>query len=369
MNFRDLFILMGNYPILILCLILILGVVFVNGWTDAPNAIATCISTRSIKPKNALIMAAICNLLGVLVAFFFIDAVAYTIQDMINFTNASPTDALVALSSGMLGVCTWGVLTWYFGIPSSESHSLIGGLTGAGLACMTLKLDVSIPFGPTSSWALTIYGLFGSILFGFFVGLGFTKLIQLIFRKCNRNKLKRPFKYAQIFSGGCLAFSHGAQDGLKFVGIFVMAINFAAQAYNIKYPTTPITITEDIGVDLWWVAVVVALIIGLGTCIGGFKIIKKIGQGLSKMEPYQGFSSDLTSGAGILLASFLGLPISTSQVATSSILGVGAAKGIKRIKWKAFIEMVITWVCCFPGTIAIGYIFTLIFLNIPGLGG
>ena len=182
MNFQDIFVLMSEYPILILCLLLVLGVVFVNGWTDAPNSIATCISTKSIKPKYALIMAAICNLLGVLVAFFFLDAVAYTIQDMVDFSMASPNDALVALSAGMLGVCAWGVLTWYFGIPSSESHSLIGGLTGAGLACMTLNLNVSIPFGPTSSWALTLYGLFGSILFGFFVGLGFTKLIQFIFK-------------------------------------------------------------------------------------------------------------------------------------------------------------------------------------------
>ena len=369
MNFQDIFVLMSEYPILILCLLLVLGVVFVNGWTDAPNSIATCISTKSIKPKYALIMAAICNLLGVLVAFFFLDAVAYTIQDMVDFSMASPNDALVALSAGMLGVCAWGVLTWYFGIPSSESHSLIGGLTGAGLACMTLNLNVSIPFGPTSSWALTLYGLFGSILFGFFVGLGFTKLIQFIFKKINRSKLRKPFRYAQIFSGGCLAFAHGAQDGLKFVGIFVMAINFAASAHNLNVGYEAIVILEELGNNLWWVAAIVALVIGAGTCIGGFKIIKKIGQGLSKMESYQGFCSDLTSGVGIILASAIGLPISTSQVATSSILGVGAAKGIKRVKWKAFIEMVITWVCCFPGTILIGYIFTLIFLSIPGLGG
>lgn len=368
MNFVDLFTLLGEYPILILCLILVLGVVFVNGWTDAPNAIATCISTKSIKPKYALIMAAIANLIGVMVAFFFIDAVAGTIQDMVDFSKASPTDSLIALSAGMLGVCVWGVFTWYFGIPSSESHSLIGGLTGAGLAAMTLKLNVTIPFGPLSSWALTLYGLVGSIIFGFFGGLLLTKLIVLIFKKVDRRITKKPFKYAQVFSGGCLAFAHGAQDGLKFVGIFVMAINFAAEAHNLEFDTQ-IPITNDLTSSLWWVAVVVALFIGLGTSIGGFKIIKKIGQGLSKMETYQGFASDLTSGIGILLASFLGLPISTSQVATSSILGVGASKGIRRVKWNAFIEMVITWVCCFPGTILIGYIFTLIFLNIPGLGG
>ena len=205
---------------MILCLILIISVVFVNGWTDAPNAIATCISTKSIRPKNALIMAAICNLLGVMAAFFFMNEVSETISNIVVFSNASPISALTALSASMLGVTAWGVFSWIFGIPSSESHSLIGGLTGAGLACMTLKMNVIIPFGPTSSWAMVLYGLFGSIIFGFFGGLGFTKLIELIFKRANRNHTRIFFKWAQITSGGCLAFAHGAQDGLKFVGIF-----------------------------------------------------------------------------------------------------------------------------------------------------
>jgi len=367
MSFYDFFNLMGEFPILILCLILIISVVFVNGWTDAPNAIATCISTKSIRPKNALIMAAICNLLGVMAAFFFMNEVSETISNIVVFSNASPISALTALSASMLGVTAWGVFSWIFGIPSSESHSLIGGLTGAGLACMTLKMNVIIPFGPTSSWAMVLYGLFGSIIFGFFGGLGFTKLIELIFKRANRNHTRIFFKWAQITSGGCLAFAHGAQDGLKFVGIFLMAIEFASQAHNLS-SSNQIIISHDIA-PLWWVAVIVAIVIAIGTCVGGFRIIKKIGQGLSKMEPYQGFCSDLTSGVGILLATYCGLPISTGQVATSSILGVGATRGIKKVKWNAFLEMVITWICCFPSTILVGYLFTLLLLNIPGLGG
>ena len=363
MNVGDLITLLGEYPMLSLCLILVLAVVFVNGWTDAPNAIATCISTKSIRPLYALIMASICNILGVLLAFFVLNAVAYTIQDMVDFSQIPQEKALSALSAGMLGVSVWGVLTWFFGIPSSESHSLIGGLTGAGLACIALGYDVEIPFSWDSSWALTIYGLFGSIIFGFFVSWGITKLVQLIFKNSDRSKSKKFFRGAQIFSGGCLAFAHGAQDGLKFVGIVVLAIQVAANAHNINGSYT-ITVSDEIGIELWWVALIVAIVIGLGTSIGGFKIIKKIGQGLSKMEPYQGFCSDITSGIGILLASGIGLPISTSQVTTSSILGVGAAKSLRRIKWKAFNEMVITWVCCFPGTILIGFLFTLLFLMI-----
>ena len=362
MNISDLITLLGEYPMLILCLILILGVVFVNGWTDAPNAIATCISTKSIRPLYALIIAAICNILGVLLAFFILNAVAYTLRDMVDFSAVPPEAALSALSAGMLGVSAWGVLTWYFGIPSSESHSLIGGLTGSGLACITLGYEAEIPFTYDSSRALTIYGLFGSIIFGFFLAWGITKLVQLCFRNVDRTKTKKIFKCGQIFSGGCLAFAHGAQDGLKFVGIFVLAIQLAASAHN-NAGGAEIIIGDEIGANMWWVALIVALIIGIGTGVGGFKIIKKIGQGLSRMEPYQGFCSDITSGIGILFASGIGLPISTSQVTTSSILGVGAAKSIRRIKWKAFIEMVITWVCCFPGTILIGYLFTLLFLQ------
>ena len=367
MSFYDFFSLLGEFPILILCLILIVSVVFVNGWTDAPNAIATCISTKSIKPKYALLMAAICNLIGVMAAFFFMNEVSTTISNIVDFSNVSPVSALTALSASMLGVTIWGVFSWFFGIPSSESHSLIGGLTGAGLACMTLRMNVTIPFGPTSSWAMVLYGLFGSILFGFFVGLFFTKFIEFLFRKANRNHTRKFFKWCQICSGGCLAFAHGAQDGLKFVGIFLMAIQFAVKAHNLN-GSNIIEHTETM-TDLWWVAIIVAIVMAIGTCVGGYRIIKKIGQGLSKMEPYQGFCSDLTRGVGILLATYAGLPISTGQVATSSILGVGATKGIRKVKWNVFLEMVITWICCFPSTILIGYLFTLLFLKIPGLGG
>ena len=178
MDLSQILSLYAEFPMLIIASILVIGVIFINGWTDAPNAIATCISTRCIKPKTAIIMAAFFNFLGVLTMFFISKQTAQTISDMVDFgTNYAV--ALDALCAGMVGVIAWGILAWWFGIPSSESHALIAGITGAGLAAMTMGLDARIEFGPLSSWAFTIYGLILSCIFGFFVGYGLTKLIEV----------------------------------------------------------------------------------------------------------------------------------------------------------------------------------------------
>ena len=358
MDLGQILSLYAEFPMLVVASILVLGVIFINGWTDAPNAIATCISTRCIKPKAAILMAAFFNFLGVLTMFFISKQTAQTISDMVDFgTNYAV--ALDALCAGMVGVIAWGVLAWWFGIPSSESHALIAGITGAGLAAMTMGLDATIEFGPLSSWALTIYGLILSCIFGFFVGFGLTKLIEVCCKKLNRNKARPFFKRAEIASGAAMAYVHGAQDGLKFIGVLFLAIELAAKA---KDPTSTIALSNDS--SLWWLAIVVALVMGLGTSIGGYKIIKKVGMGMANLEPYQGFVTDTTSAIGILLSTLFGLPVSTTQVKTVSILGVGATRGIKRVKWSIAKEMVLTWLCTFPGCGIIGYVITLIFISI-----
>ena len=308
MDLSQILSLYAEFPMLIIASILVLGVIFINGWTDAPNAIATCISTRCIKPKAAILMAAFFNFLGVLTMFFISKQTAQTISDMVDFgTNYAV--ALDALCAGMIGVIAWGILAWRFGIPSSESHALIAGITGAGLAAMTMGLDAKIEFGPL-----------------FFVGFGLTKLIEVCCRKVNRNKARPFFKRAEVVSGAAMAYVHGAQDGLKFIGVLFLAIELAAKA---KDPTSTIALSNDS--SLWWLAIIVALIMGLGTSIGGYKIIKKVGMGMANLEPYQGFVTDTTSAIGILLSTLFGLPVSTTQVKTVSILGVGATRGIKRV--------------------------------------
>jgi Phosphate/sulphate permeases len=362
MNIIELFSLMAKHPSLIFTTLMILGVVFINGWTDAPNAIATCISTKVIRPKKAIIMAAIFNFLGVLVMFFASSAVAETIANMVDFGD-NYSVALNALCAGMIGVIAWGVIAWMFGIPSSESHALIAGITGAGLAAMTLGYQgVEIKFGYDSSWAFVIYGLILGCIFGFVVGWCVDKLIVLICHKMNRNHTRPFFKYAEIGSGAAMAFVHGAQDGLKFVGVFFLAVKLASQIDN---PDTIITISND--PSFWYLALIVSLVMGIGTSIGGYKIIKKVGMGMAHLEPYEGFATDATSAIGIFLATFFGIPVSTTQVKSFSILGVGATKGLNKVNWNIAGEMVLTWICTFPGAGLIGYIFTLIFLSIPGL--
>lgn len=363
MNIQELAQLMIAHPSLIVTTLTILGVVFINGWTDAPNAIATCISTKAIRPKPAIIMAAIFNFLGVLVMFFASSAVAETIANMVDF-GSNYAVALNALCAGMVGVIAWGILAWAFGIPSSESHALIAGITGAGLAAMTLGYQgVEIKFGWNSSWAFVIYGLILGCLFGFFVGYFIDKLIILICHKMNRNHTRPFFRGAQIASGAAMAFVHGAQDGMKFVGVFFLAVKLASQ---IDDPSTIISLTND--PNLSYLALIVSLIMGLGTSIGGYKIIKKVGMGMATLEPYEGFATDATSAIGILLATFFGIPVSTTQVKSFSILGVGATRGLNKVNWSIAGEMVLTWVFTFPGAGIIGYVLTLILLNIPGLG-
>lgn len=358
MSIEYIFSLFSSSPMLIVATILVLGVIFINGWTDAPNAIATCISTRCIKPKVAIVMAAIFNFLGVLTMFFISKQTAETISNMVDFgTNYAV--ALDALCAGMVGVIVWGILAWAFGIPSSESHALIAGITGSGLAAMTLGLDAKIQFGPTSSWAFTIYGLILSCIFGFVVGFLVTKTIQIICRNINRNKTRPFFKYAEIVSGAGMAYVHGAQDGLKFIGVLFLAIELASKAKN---PDMNIQLSNDS--SLWWLAIVVALVMGLGTSIGGYKIIKKVGMGMVSLEPYEGFATDFTSAIGILISTLFGIPVSTTQVKTFSIIGVGSTKGLKKVKWSTAYEMVLTRLFTFPGCGIIGYILTLIFIAI-----
>lgn len=358
MSLADFVNLISNTPMLIVAIILVIGVVFINGWTDAPNAIATCISTRCIKPKTAIIMAAIFNFLGVLTMFFISKQTAETISNMVDF-GTQYSLALDALCAGMVGVIVWGVLAWAFGIPSSESHALIAGITGAGLAAMTMGLDAKIAFGPTSSWALTLYGLVLSCFFGFFIGYLVIQSIRGICKKMDRNKTRPFFKYAEVCSGAAMAYVHGAQDGLKFIGVLFLAIELAFKAND---PSSSIALSNDS--SLWWLAIITALVMGLGTSIGGYKIIKKVGMGMVKLEAYEGFATDFTSAIGILISTLFGVPVSTTQVKTFSILGVGASKGIKRVNWNIALEMVMTWVCTFPGCGIIGYIFTLIFIAV-----
>ena len=335
-----------NFPLAIISL-LILGVVLVNGWTDAPNAIATCVSTRTIRPKNAIIMAAIFNFLGVLVMTIISSTVAETLHGIADFgDNAS--SALIALCAGMVSIVLWAVIAWFFGIPTSESHALIAGVSGAAIAIQKGMSGIN-----TDEWEKVIIGLVLSAILGFMLGYIVTKIIEKICCNLDRRKTNPFFKKMQIFSGGAMAFMHGAQDGQKFIGIFLLAIELSNGVTNSQAISIP-----------FWLMILCSLTMTLGTSIGGYKIIKTVGMKMVKLETYQGASADLASSICLFVSTLFGLPVSTTQVKTTAIMGVGASKRISNVNWNVVKNMLLAWIITFPACGLLGYLTTFIFMKI-----
>ena len=334
----------GN-PQLLVTVILTLGVILVNGWTDAPNAIATCVSTRSMKAGSAIFMAAIFNFLGVLVMTTINSKVAMTIYNMVDF-GGNTESATIALCAALFAIVLWATAAWKFGIPTSESHALIAGLSGAAIALQNSLSGINL-----GEWAKVLYGLVLSTFLGFSFGWIFVKIIELICRKMDKRKTTEFFKKAQIGGGAAMAFMHGAQDGQKFMGVFMLGM-FLAQGNST---TTEFTIPI-------WLMILCSLVMALGTSIGGYRIIKAVGMDMVKLETYQGFSADLAGAGCILLSSLTGIPVSTTHTKTTAIMGVGSAKSLSSVNWGVVKEMVLTWVLTFPGCGLIGFLMAKLFI-------
>lgn len=332
-------------PVLAITVFLTLCVIFVNGWTDAPNAIATCVSTRSINVTAAIIMSAVFNFLGVLVMTMINSTVAMTITNMVNF-NGKNEDALIALCAALFAIVIWAVAAWYFGIPTSESHALIAGLSGAAIA---LQGGLSGING--NEWLKVLYGLGLSSVLGFGSGFLCCKLIILIFSRIDRRKTEGVFKYGQVFGGAAMSFMHGAQDGQKFMGVLLLGMALINNADTTASINLPI-----------WMMLLCSIVMGLGTSVGGKKIIKSVGMDMVRLEKYQGFSADIASAGVLLLSSLLGIPVSTTHTKTTCIMGVGAVKRLSAINFSVVKEMVMTWILTFPGCGLIGFIMAKVFM-------
>ncbi len=332
-------------PLLTLAVVLTAGVILVNGWTDAPNAIATCVVTRCMSARAAIIMAAVCNFLGVYVMTLLSPKVAQTITRMVDF-GTDPDQAIVALSAAMFAIVTWATAAFVFGIPTSESHALIAGLTGSAIALRGSLAGVN-----GGEWVKVLYGIGISVVLGFGLGWGVCKLVTVLFRRVERRKTEPIFRYAQICGAAYSAFMHGAQDGQKFMGIIILCC-FMSQGQPIPADMEP----------AGWMMLLCALIMGLGTAIGGRKIIKSVGMDMVKLEKYQGFSADLAASSALLLCSVLSLPVSTTHAKTTAIMGVGAVRSIKAINLSVVREMVLTWVLTFPGCGLVGFGMTKLFM-------
>ena len=348
MEFLEFWSQMTANPLLFVAVMLTLGVILVNGWTDAPNAIATCVVTRCMPPQAAILMAAVFNFFGVFIMTKISNEVAVTITRMVDFGENDGKTVIIVLCAAMSAIVIWAVLAWLFGIPTSESHALIAGLTGGAMA---LNGTDAIVF---DEWVKVLYGIVISVVLGFGLAWLICKLVTKLCFHANRPKTEPFFKGAQIAGAAAMAFMHGAQDGQKFMGIILLCV-FTLQETGAGAATFTIPM---------WLMVVCSLIMGGGTAIGGKKIIKSVGMDMVKLEKYQGFSADIASAISLVFCSVCGLPVSTTHGKTTSIMGVGAVKRISAINFGVVKEMVMTWILTFPGCGLLAFMVTKLFLLI-----
>ena len=349
MDIFEILRLMIEIPALMITVLLVLAVIFVNGWTDAPNAIATVISTRAMPPRAAILMAAFFNFVGVAVMTSVNVAVATTVYKMVSFGSDNRI-ALIALCAALFAIVVWATAAWYFGIPTSESHALIAGITGAAIAITGFSGAIN-----TSEWIKVLYGLVLSTFLGFASGFATVRLVGVLFKRMNRRKAGRLFGKAQIAGGAAMAFMHGAQDGQKFIGVLMLGI-LLARGQTVQAGTT-----LEISVS---VMIMCSLVMGIGTSIGGYRIIKAVGMDMVKLEKYQGFSADIAAAGCLLLSSLTGIPVSTTHTKTTAIMGVGAARRLSMVNWGVVRDMVLTWILTFPGCGLIGYGMAKLFIHI-----
>lgn len=332
---------------LVITIVLVMGVIFVNGWTDAPNAIATAVSTRVLRPNVAIAMAVVMNFLGALVMTLFNAQVAETISNIVSFEGSGNTSQ-IALAAALFGIVSWSVAAWWFGIPTSESHALIAGLTGAAMALG------GIGAVNAAEWWKVLIGLVVSTVLGLGGGYLFTKLIIVTFANVNRRLANKFFTIGQALSAMVMAFLHGAQDGQKFMGVFMM---------TLYYNHLAVKSGSGFAIPIW-VMILCSVTMGVGTSVGGMRIIKSVGMDMVKLEKYQGFSADLSAGITLLLASLFGIPMSTTQTKTTAIMGAGAAKRRSAVNWHVVSDMIITWILTFPGCGLIAYLMAKLFILI-----
>ena len=340
LTFSDFLNQMATNPVFAVTAALTLAVIFVNGWTDAPNAIATCIATGAMEMNAAIGMAAVCNLAGVLAMARLCPAVTASICNMAEF-GTDARAAAIALCAALFSIVTWAVGAWRFGIPTSESHALIAGITGAAVALMG---DFSGVDG--AQWQKVVWGLFISGVLGFALGAAAQWLTKLLLHHAPQGF----FRQAQRAAAAGAAFLHGAQDGQKFMGVFLLGI-FLVNGQTATEFSVPM-----------WLMVLCSVVMALGTSIGGYRIIKSVGMDMVKLQPYQGFAADAGATLCLLLSSLTGIPVSTTHTKTTAIMGVGASRRLSAVNWKIVGEMALAWVLTFPGCGLLGFVMAKLFM-------
>jgi PiT family inorganic phosphate transporter len=362
-------------PFLLMVLVIVVAVVFeyINGFHDAANAIATVVSTRVLTPRQAIMLAAVTNLFGA----FWGTAVAKTIYsgyiDMAG-GHIAIEGMQLAIACGLMGGIVWNLITWWFGIPSSSSHALIGGLCGGVLGLTHLNWN-SLIWSATDSagktvglWPKLIKPMIISPFVGFTLGVIFMMLLtMLIVRLSVRPSIvSKVFGKLQLVSAGLMGFSHGSNDSQKTVGIitFALIVGVGAGAFDPAHAPSwaqwfKPTLNAKNGVDQvpFWIIVLCAVTMAAGTAAGGWRIIRTMGHKMVKLQPVHGFAAETAAAITITGASELGIPLSTTHVISTSILGVGASKRFDAVRWGLVGRIVWAWVLTIPITLTLGYLF------------
>lgn len=351
--------------IILLTLVIIIAFVFeyINGFHDSANAISTVISTKALSPRHAIIYAATLDFVGAL----FGTHVAKTIG--VGLVSGESITQLVIFCA-LLGAVIWNIVTWYFGLPSSSSHALIGGLLGASISHAYFRLDkayelilkipslhiehpaLSVVNGPNILHKVILPMIFSPIL-GFIVGFLFILVLLKIFHKMRPELLNRLFRRMQIFSSGLLAFSHGSNDAQKTMGIITLSLM-----------TFGLIKSEPFEIPIW-VICACAGTLSLGTMTGGWKIIKTMSSKVIKMKPIHGFSVEAASASIILTASHFGFPVSTTHIISTAIVGVGSMVKVSAVKWGIVKNIVVAWVCTIPVCMALSAAFYFMLMKTP----
>ena len=321
---------MPDVTLIMLVLVVIAALVFdyINGFHDTANAIATCVSTRALTVKTAIFMAAILNFAGAMVSTKVAATIGKGIVDKDHVTQ-------MVVLAGILGAIIWDIITWYYGLPSSSSHAIIGGLIGAVMAHSGAA---------ALHWAglkKIVLALLISPVIGTIIGFIFMVIIYWAFRRKSPSGLNKGFKRLQIVSAAFMAFSHGTADAQKSMGVITMAL--------LSYGLIP---TFDVPT---WVKVACAVSMGIGTAAGGWRIIKTVGHDFVKLQPVHGFCVETASAGVILGAASIGMPVSTTHVITSTILGVGLSKRLSAVNWTVAQRILVAWVLTIPASAIVAF--------------
>ena len=318
--------------LLIIVIVLAVGFDYINGFHDTANAIATSVSTRALRPSHAILMSATANFVGALTG----TAVAKTIASGIATTPSGDAGQIV-VAAALVGAITWNLITWRLGIPSSSSHALIGGLIGSSIAASGLtSLN-----GP-GIFEKVIVPLVASPILGVLIGFGLMVLLLNLFKRAHPKRINDRFRRLQVVSAAYMAFSHGSNDAQKTMGIITLAL---VAGGILAEPTVPLP-----------VILLAATAISLGTAAGGWRIIKTMGQRVVKLDPVHGFAAETTAATIIMGASTFGMPVSTTHVISSAIIGVGASDRFSAVRWGVAGNIVTAWVLTIPASGAVAWL-------------